>query len=63
MNEILFLPFSQKLFFGDQSYGLLAIPPFMLACEIMSESDLTKQLANFARLFVGGLRSGLAYTT
>jgi len=60
-NEVLFASFSQQLFSGIESYGLLAIPLFMLAGEIMNRGGLTRRLIGLARIFVSGLRGGLAY--
>ncbi|MBV6656849.1 MAG: TRAP transporter large permease [Devosiaceae bacterium] len=52
---------TQQMFGGVETYGLLAIPLFMLAGELMNEGGLTKRLVNAARVFVGGFRGGLAY--
>ncbi|WP_274572073.1 TRAP transporter large permease [Neisseria leonii] len=41
--------------------GLLAVPLFMLAGELMNRGGLTQRLIACAGLFVGGLRGGLAY--
>lgn len=60
-NEVLFASFSQKMFSGAENYGLLAIPLFMLAGEVMNEGGVTTRLVRFARIFVGGFRGGLAY--
>ena len=60
-NDVLFASFSQQLFSGIESYGLLAIPLFMLAGEIMNRGGLTRRLIGLARIFVSGLRGGLAY--
>ncbi|MCU4652753.1 TRAP transporter large permease [Roseibacterium sp. SDUM158016] len=60
-NEVLFDSFAQQLFAGVESYGLMAIPLFMLTGELMNEGGLTKRLINAARVFVGGFRGGLAY--
>ncbi|MGG4606057.1 TRAP transporter large permease [Paenalcaligenes sp. Me131] len=60
-NTVLFASFSQQLFGSVENYGLMAIPLFILAGELMNAGGLTKRLINFARLFFGGLRGGLAY--
>lgn len=60
-NTVLFSSFSQQLFASVENYGLMAIPLFILAGELMNAGGLTKRLINFARLFFGGLRGGLAY--
>lgn len=60
-NTVLFASFGQQLFGSTESYGLLAIPLFILAGELMNEGGLTRRLINFARVFFGGFRGGLAY--
>lgn len=60
-NVVLYDSFAQKMFSGLENYGLLAIPLFMLTGEMMNEGGMTKRLINAARIFVGGLRGGLAY--
>lgn len=60
-NLILFASFGQQLFGSVDSYGLMAIPLFILAGELMNEGGLTQKLINFARVFLGGFRGGLAY--
>ncbi|HCN71424.1 MAG TPA: C4-dicarboxylate ABC transporter permease, partial [Pusillimonas sp.] len=60
-NTVLFESYSQQLFGSVESYGLLAIPLFILAGELMNEGGLTRRLINFARVFFGGFRGGLAY--
>jgi len=60
-NVILYDSFAQRMFSGIESYGLLAIPLFMLTGELMNEGGMTRRLINAARVFVGGFRGGLAY--
>lgn len=60
-NDVLFTSFAQQLFSGIESYGLLAIPLFMLTGELMNEGGATRRLVHAARVFVGGFRGGLAY--
>ncbi|MDR5897633.1 TRAP transporter large permease [Halomonas vilamensis] len=60
-NTVLFASYPQQLFSAIESYGLLAIPLFMLAGELMNEGGLTRRLIALARIFVGGFRGGLAY--
>lgn len=60
-NSVLFDSYPQQLFGAIESYGLLAIPLFMLAGELMNEGGLTTRLINLARILVGGFRGGLAY--
>ncbi|MBP1947146.1 tripartite ATP-independent transporter DctM subunit [Virgibacillus litoralis] len=51
----------QSMFSGVDSFGLLAIPLFMLAGELMNGGGITKKLVNFARVLIGHFRGGLAY--
>jgi len=60
-NALLYDSFAQQMFSGIESYGLLAIPLFMLTGELMNEGGLTRRLVSAARVFVGGFRGGLAY--
>ncbi|MBT0958458.1 TRAP transporter large permease [Alphaproteobacteria bacterium KMM 3653] len=60
-NTVLYDSFGQKMFSGLETYGLLAIPLFMLTGEMMNEGGMTRRLINAARVFVGGFRGGLAY--
>nr|WP_163502198.1 TRAP transporter large permease [Halomonas socia] len=60
-NTVLFESYPQQLFGAIESYGLLAIPLFMLAGELMNEGGVTRRLIDLARLLVGGFRGGLAY--
>lgn len=60
-NDVLFQSFTQQLFSGIESYGLMAIPLFMLAGEIMHRGGLIRRLIGFATIFVSGFRGGLAY--
>lgn len=51
----------QKMFSGVDNFGLLAIPLFMLAGELMNFGGITTRLVSFARVLIGHLRGGLAY--
>jgi len=53
----------QTTFAGMASFTLLAIPLFMLAGNLMNESGITEELANFARLLLGHIRGGLGLAT
>ncbi|MGJ9386023.1 TRAP transporter large permease [Salipaludibacillus sp. CF4.18] len=59
MGLMVILP--QKLYSSMENYGLLAIPLFMLAGELMNSGGITKRLINFAQIFVGHFKGGLAY--
>jgi tripartite ATP-independent transporter DctM subunit len=60
-NSVLFQSFAQQLFSGIESYGLMAIPLFMLAGEIMNRGGLVRRLIAIANIFVSGFRGGLTY--
>jgi len=60
-NDVLFASFAQQLFSGIEQYGLMAIPLFMLAGELMNRGGLIRRLIGLASIFVSGLRGGLAY--
>lgn len=60
-NTVLYQSFPQQLFGGIEQYGLMAIPLFMLAGEIMNRGGLIRRLIGLASIFVSGLRGGLAY--
>lgn len=51
----------QKLFSGMDNFGLLAIPLFMLAGELMNFGGITTRLVGFAKVLIGHFRGGLAY--
>jgi tripartite ATP-independent transporter DctM subunit len=51
----------QKMFSGMDNYGLLAIPLFMLAGELMNYGGITSRLISFAKVLIGHFRGGLAY--
>ncbi|GAB7386417.1 TRAP transporter large permease [Bacillaceae bacterium] len=51
----------QRLFSSVGNYGILAIPLFMLAGELMNASGITVRLVDFSRKLVGHFRGGLAY--
>lgn len=51
----------QRLYSGLENYGLLAIPLFMLAGELMNSGGITKRLIHFSKSLVDHFRGGLAY--
>jgi tripartite ATP-independent transporter DctM subunit len=53
----------QRLFSGLDNFGLLAIPLFMLAGELMNGGGITTRLVTFAKVLIGHVRGGLAYVT
>ena len=56
-----FTTFAQRMATGLDSFGLLAIPFFILAGNIMNSGGIAMRLINFARVLVGGLPGGLAF--
>jgi tripartite ATP-independent transporter DctM subunit len=60
-NLVLYQSFAQQMFSGIESYGLLAIPLFVLLGEILHEGGITRRLIRVASVFVGRARGGLAY--
>lgn len=50
----------QRMIAGINSFTLLAIPFFIFTGQIMSEGGMALRLINFAQLFVGFIRGGLA---
>jgi C4-dicarboxylate transporter DctM subunit len=60
-NPLLFTNYPLQLFGGVDSYGLIAIPLFILIGEIMNEGGITQRIVNLAMAFVGTLKGGLAY--
>ncbi|WP_158734833.1 TRAP transporter large permease [Alteribacillus sp. YIM 98480] len=62
-NTQLLTSMPQQLFSSLDNYGLLAIPLFMLAGELMNGGGITSKLVKFARVLLGHFRGGLAYVT
>jgi len=60
-NPVLFQSFPLQMFGGVDSYGLIAIPLFILIGEIMNSGGITRRLIELALGFVGSVRGGLAY--
>ncbi|MBE3637267.1 TRAP transporter large permease [Mangrovicoccus algicola] len=62
-NPALFLSVPQQLFAGIESYGLLALPVFILLGELMNAAGAGRRLLALAALAVGPVRGGLAQVT
>ncbi|WP_439574684.1 TRAP transporter large permease [Phreatobacter sp.] len=60
-NPLLFQTYPLQLFGGVDSYGLIAIPLFILIGEVMNGGGITQRIVQMATAFVGALRGGLAY--
>ena len=52
---------AQQMAAGLDSFGLLAIPFFILAGQLMNRGGIAQRLIAFARALVGGLPGGLAH--
>ncbi len=60
-NPVLFQSFPTQMFAGVDSYGLIAIPLFILIGEVMNSGGITRRLVDMAIAFVGAVKGGLAY--
>ncbi|MTH78065.1 TRAP transporter large permease [Paracoccus aestuariivivens] len=60
-NTVLFMSFPTQMMGGLDSYGLIAIPLFILIGEVMNGGGITKRMIDMAMAFVGSLKGGLAY--
>ncbi|MDR3230821.1 MAG: TRAP transporter large permease [Synergistaceae bacterium] len=50
-----------KMFYGLNSFVLLAIPLFVLAANLMNHGQITQMLVDFCIALVGNIRGGLAH--
>jgi C4-dicarboxylate transporter, DctM subunit len=60
-NPLLYGNYPLQMFGGVDSYGLIAIPLFILIGEIMNGGGITRRIVELAMAFVGSLKGGLAY--
>ena len=60
-NPVLLQSFATQMFAGVDSYGLIAIPLFILIGEIMNSGGITRRLVDLSMAFVGSIKGGLAY--
>jgi C4-dicarboxylate transporter, DctM subunit len=60
-NGALLDSFLTQLFGGVDSYGLLALPLFILVGEFMNAGGITRRLLDMTMALMGGMRGGLAY--
>lgn len=60
-NTVLFQSFPMQMFGGVDSYGLIAIPLFILIGEIMNGGGITRRLVDLSMAFIGSVKGGLAY--
>ncbi len=59
-NTVFLSMISQRMFSAMDSFTFLALPFFLLAGDIMNKVGLTTRLVDFANLFFGRLKGGLA---
>lgn len=57
------IAFVQRMFGGLDKFGLMAIPFFIFAANIMNNGGMARRILNLANKLVGGFRAGLALTT
>lgn len=62
-TEIPLLIIAQKAFNGVNSFSFMAIPFFLLAGNIMAESEISDRLVSLASLIVGRFTGGLAHVS
>ena len=60
-NTILFASYPTQMFDSVGSYGLIAIPLFILVGDLMNEGGITARIVRMALAFIGSVRGGLAY--
>ncbi|MES2938858.1 MAG: TRAP transporter large permease [Pseudomonadota bacterium] len=60
-NVALLDSFLPQLFGGIDSYGLLALPLFILVGEFMNAGGITTRLLGMTTAMLGGIKGGLAY--
>lgn len=60
-GTVLFQSFPMQMFAGVDSYGLIAIPLFILIGEIMNSGGITRRLVDLSMAFIGSVKGGLAY--
>ncbi|OWJ77101.1 TRAP transporter large permease [Haematobacter missouriensis] len=60
-NAVLLDSFPQQLFAGIESYGLLALPLFILLGELMGAGGIGRRLLALAEAMMVPVRAGLAY--
>lgn len=60
-DTLLLQSFPTQMFGGVDSYGLIAIPLFILIGELMNSGGITQRLVDMAMAFIGSVKGGLAY--
>jgi tripartite ATP-independent transporter DctM subunit len=54
---------ASRIFFGLDSFLILAVPLFLLLGEVMERAGITDRLVNFAQALVGRWKGGIGYAT
>lgn len=52
---------ARRMYYGIDSFTLLAVPMFMLSGSLMNNGNLSERLVDFTRVFFGRVRGGLAH--
>ncbi|WP_322896039.1 MULTISPECIES: TRAP transporter large permease [unclassified Yoonia] len=60
-NTVLFASYPTQMFDSVGSYGLIAIPLFILVGDLMNEGGITARIVRMAMAFIGSVKGGLAY--
>lgn len=58
-GDILLL--ARRMYYGVDSFTLLAVPLFMLSGSLMNDGELSSKLVGFCRVIFGRVKGGLAY--
>ena len=53
----------RRIYYGLDSFPLLAVPLFILAAGIMNNSEMSRKLVDFGKTIVGRFKGGLAHAT
>jgi tripartite ATP-independent transporter DctM subunit len=61
IDKVNFAVIAQRIFYGPNSFLILAIPFFLLAGKLMNTGGITERIYVFARSLVGHFRGGLGH--
>ncbi len=61
IERVNFTILAQRIFYGPNSFLILAIPFFLLAGKLMNTGGITERIYSFARSLVGHLKGGLGH--
>lgn len=62
-GTVLFQSFPMQMFAGVDSYGLIAIPLFILIGEIMNSGGITRRLVDLSMAFIGSVKGAWPTST